>query len=223
MPEAFFADCGGPFDLTPAHTISSLELQPTSGAEVAIMAFLKSARERYVGKRLLHVGVGNSFLPTEFAADLAEYVGITISLPEIAPFEEKFAGVANAKALLLNKYNPRMYGKLHGAFDVIVDTLLKSFACCEKHFADMMEFFAGKLTRGGTLVTTETGILWRWKGNTARAYTPGAQTDPSIGKYRVLGRENLASFAERLGLILSSVNSDVDPTIADRILILTRN
>ena len=187
------------------------------------MAFLKSARERYVGKRLLHVGVGNSFLPTEFAADLAEDVGITISLPEIAPFEEKFAGVANAKALLLNKYNPRMYGKLHGAFDVIVDTLLKSFACCEKHFADMMEFFAGKLTRGGTLVTTETGILWRWKGNTARAYTPGAQTDPSIGKYRVLGRENLASFAERLGLILSSVNSDVDPTIADRILILTRN
>ena len=116
MADVFFEDCGGPFDLTPAHTISSYESQPTSGAEVAIIAFLKSEPQRYLGKRLLYVGVGNSSLPTEFVADLAQYTGITISLPEIALFEQKFAGAENAKAVLLNKYDPRMYVKLRGEF-----------------------------------------------------------------------------------------------------------
>jgi hypothetical protein len=163
MTNVFLADCGGPFDLTSDHTISSFESQPTSDAELAIIAFLKSEPQRHVGKRLLHVGVGNSFLPTELAADLAQYVGITISLPEIALFEKIFSGATNAKTLLLNKYDPRTYEKLNGKFDVIVDTLLKSYACCEKHFVQMMEFFASSLTSGGVLITTETGVQWGWK------------------------------------------------------------
>jgi hypothetical protein len=224
-PDVFFADCGGPFDLTPDHTISSFESQPTSEAEVAIIAFLKSEPRRYAGKRLLHVGVGNSSLPAELAADLARYIGITISLPEIAQFEQKFAGVENAKAVLLNKYDRRMYAKLNGEFDIIVDTLLKSFACCEKHFGQMMKFFTSKLRSGGTLITTETGVQWGWKGNTKRAYTPGAQVDPSIGRFRVLGRDNLRRLGERLGLTMNSVNvpnSKIDPAADDHILILTK-
>ncbi|HUD88796.1 MAG TPA: hypothetical protein VMR17_20300, partial [Xanthobacteraceae bacterium] len=97
MSDVFFADCGGPYDLTPDHTITSWESLPTSPAEAAVIEFLKSQPQRYVGKRLLHVGIGNSSLPTEFAADLAQYTGITISLPEIALFDKKFAGVKNAE------------------------------------------------------------------------------------------------------------------------------
>ena len=218
----FFADCGGPFDLTPDYTISAHESLPTSGAEVAVIAFLKSEPRRYVGKRLLHVGVGNSCFPIKFAADLAEYVGITISLPEIALFEERCAGIANATAILLNKYDQRMYMKIHGDFDIIVDTLLKSYSCCEKHFELMMEFFASKLRSGGMLITTETGVHWGWKGNTSRAYTPGAQIDPSIGKFRVLGLDNLGRLCERLGLSMRSVNVPIEPAVNDHIIVLTR-
>jgi hypothetical protein len=226
MAEAFLDDCGGPFDLTPDHTITSWEALPTSPAETAVMKFLKSEPQRYVGKRLLHVGVGNSSVPSEFAPELAEYVGITISLPEIALFERKFAGAQNAKVLLLNKYDPRMYPKLHGEFDIIVDTLLKSFACCEKHFMQMMEFFVSILRSGGMLLTTRAGTLRGWRGNTQVAHTPGAQVDPSIGEFRVLGLENLRCLCERLGLTMNSVkvsNSQDDPASEDCVLILTKN
>jgi hypothetical protein len=225
MSDVFFADCGGPYDLTPDHTITSWESLPTSPAEAAVIEFLKSQPQRYVGKRLLHVGIGNSSLPTEFAADLAQYTGITISLPEIALFDKKFAGVENAEVLLLNKYDPRMYTKLHGEFDIIIDTLLKSFACCEKHFRLMMEFFASILRSGGTLLTTEAGTLRGWKGNTKVAHTPGAQVDPSIGEFRILGLDNLRCLGERFGLTLNSVkisNSQADSATEDRVLILTK-
>ena len=223
VAEVFFDDCGGPFDLTPAHTITSYELQPTSGAEVAIIEFLKSEPLRIANKRLLHVGIGNSSLPAQFAADLAEYVGITISLPEIAVFEETFAGVENATAVLLNKYDPRMYSKLHGEFDLVIDTLLKSFACCERHFHQMMEFFALKLKRGGTLITTQTGVLWGWKGNSKRAYTPGAQLNPAVGEFRVLGIDNLAFLCESLGFAMASAEVPIQLAMDDRIIILTKN
>jgi hypothetical protein len=225
MPDMFFADCGGPFELTPDHMITNWEALPTSGAELAIMAFLKSQPQYCVGKRLLHVGIGNSAFPIAFAADLAEYVGITISLPEIALFEGRLAGIKNAAAVLVNKYDPRMYLKIPGDFDIIVDTLLKSYACCEKHFEQMMEFFASKLTSRGTLITTEAGVLWGWRGNTSRAFTPGAQADPSIAKFRVLGEDGLGRLGERLGLTMSSVkvpDAQVDSKVDDRILILSK-
>lgn len=74
----------------------------------------------------------------------------------------------------------------------------------------MMEFFASRLTLGGMLITTETGVLWGWKGNTKRAYTPGAQLDPAIGEFRVLGPDNLEQLCERLGLTMKSVDVPIE-------------
>jgi len=131
----------------------------------------------------------------------------------------------NTFAIILNKYDPRMYIKIDGDFDIIVDTLLKSYACCEKHFASMMEFFASRLRSGGTLITTKSGVEWGWRGNTSRAYTPGAQVDPAIAKFRVLGADGLERLGKHLGLIMDSAkvaNSQVDPAVDDRILILTK-
>lgn len=222
MPNTFLEDCGGPFDLTPDHTITSWESMPTSPAETAIIKFLKSERQRYVGKRLLHVGIGNSSLPTEFSAELAEYVGITISFPEIAQFERNLANAENARAILLNKYDPRMYSKLSGTFEIIIDTLLKSFSCCEKHFEKMMEFFVSKLSVEGMLLTTEAGLRWGWRGNTKVAHTPGAQTDPSIGQFRTLGFEELGYLCERLNLSASFTDVAVDPGINDCVVSLVK-
>jgi hypothetical protein len=89
----------------------------------------------------------------------------------------------------------------------------------------MMQFFAGKLRSGGTLITTEKGVMWGWRGNTQRAYTPGAQTDPAIAPHRILGHEGLERLSQRLGLTISSVEVP-DPWVAskvkDRILVLTK-
>ena len=218
------ADCGGPYDLTPEHTISCYETQPTSEAELAIMIFLKSEPRRYAGTRLLHVGVGNCSFALEFGASLKEYVGITISLPEMELFEQKLSHFENVKAFLLNKYDPRSYGLLDGQFDIIVDTLLKSVACCDKHFDQMMMFFASKLPIGGMLITTETGLQWGWKGNTKRAYIPGAQLDPSVGKFRVLMRDGLKRIGEPLGLRLTAVTipGSLIGGADDDVLILTK-
>jgi hypothetical protein len=125
-PSLFPSDCGGPFDLKPENTITSWESLPTSPAEVAVFDFLRSEQLQWRQKRLLHVGMGNSSLAETFAAGLAEYVGITISLPEIERFKSKLANAGNAHVIFLNKYDARMYPKIRGDFDVIVDTSLKS-------------------------------------------------------------------------------------------------
>lgn len=223
--ERAFADCGGPFDLTPAHTITNWESEPTSGAELAIMMRLKANRRSYAGKRMLHVGVGNCSLPLAFAPRLAHYVGVTISQPELQLFERRCANLSNARAFMFNKYDPRAYPSLSGEFDIIIDTLLKSYACCEKHFLDMMGFYAAKLSVGGVLLTTETGVMFGWSGTTQRAFTPGAQTDPGLRRFRVLGVDGLERLAEQLNL---EVTSAIAPPryfvvpVSDRILFLTK-
>ncbi len=226
MAEDFFLDCGGPYDLTSEHTITSWESQPTSGAEAAIIALLESQPQRYVGKRLLHIGIGNSSLFVTFAAGLAGYVGITISHPEIELFRKTCGKSGKATAILMNKYDPRMYPLIEGHFDIIVDTMLKSYACCEKHFLDMMRFLASILNKGGTLMTTESGVRWGWRGNTARSYTPGAQLDPAIARFRVLDRERLQSLGAELGLTMSCARVAYphgDRALDDDVLILTKD
>ena len=219
MPGRFLADCGGPFDLTAQHTITCWDSQPTTPQELAITAFMKAEPQRFSGKHLLHVGIGNCHLPTELAAGLAGYVGITISRPEIDLFEHNFAGVKHARVLLLNKYDPRMYAALTGQFDIVVDINLRGYACCEKHFRDMMTFFYAKLKRGGTLVTTERGAAWGWSGNTNRAYTPGMQLDPSIAKLRALPRDEIGELALHFGLAISEA---YHPATDEHILLLRK-
>jgi len=51
------------------------------------MAFLKAEPQRYVGKRLLHVGSA-TLSADEFAADLAQYVGIRSAFRNRAVREE---------------------------------------------------------------------------------------------------------------------------------------
>jgi hypothetical protein len=225
MPEGLLADCGGPYEPAPEHTLTCWENQPTSPAETAIMTFLAAEPERYRGKRLLHIGVGNSALPIALAADLAGYVGVTISLPEIERFKSLLGAQPGASVLFANKYDVAALETIEGDFDVIVDTLLKSMACCEKHFMDMMDFLAFRLRSGGALITTRNGVLFGWLGNTQMAHTPGAQTDPAIARFRVLGVEGLASLGAQLGMTLQAhevPTSPGAPPSADQILILTK-
>jgi hypothetical protein len=221
-----FADCGGPYDLTPETTLSCWEAEPTSGADLAVLAYLQSRRGRYAGKRLLHVGVGNCSAPLALTPWLGEYVGLTISQPELALFNERCGHLDNASALLMNKYDDRSYGALDGCFDVVFDTLLKSYACCDKHFQAMMEFFVSRLCDGGVIVTSERGVLFGAQPRETLAFTPGAARDPAFREMRVLGMDGLATLCERLGLTISDappLRTRLLRRMIDRPLILTKS
>jgi hypothetical protein len=222
MSLSLISDCGGPYDLTSEHTITCWEDMPTSPAESAIISYLVENTDLVAGKRLLHVGIGNSELPRALIDFLSSYVGITISAPEVDRFKRMFDARSNMVGLLINKYDQRDYPKIDGKFDLIVDTLLKSVACCEKHFDEMMRFFAGRLTPCGKIVTTENGVQFGWTGDRSRAYTPGAQIDPAVASARVLGRSQLEDVCRKYGLLTSVEETRRVGDRSDTILTLTR-
>ena len=197
--------CGGPFDLTSAHTISCYELQPTTLAEMAIISYLSHQPDLYANKSILHVGIGNGSMYSALHAHLAAYVGLTISLPEKHEFQVRFTHAQNATVLLANKHDPRVYPTIPGRFDLIVDVNLKSYACCEAHFQSMMRFYVERLRSGGQIITAETGLVFGWPGNTQRAFTPGADPNPEAAQHRALGVGGLRRLAEEYGMLLNSV------------------
>lgn len=219
---SFSADCGGPYDLEPEHTITCWEDMPTSPAESVIIDYLTANPALYRGKRLLHVGIGNSALPLALKDLVAAYVGLTISEPELNRFNRTLGTHQNMTGLLINKYDPRGYPRIEGEFEVIVDTLLKSVACCEKHFHEMMRFFARRLRAGGKIITTRNGVHFGWPGNTVRAYTPGAQLDPALGSARVLGLTGLEATGRKYGLTLTDEGARQVGEKSDIILTLTK-
>ena len=200
MSQPLYKDCGGPYDLTPEHSITCWEAQPLSPAEATLLQYLLSNLSLVSGKRLFHIGIGNCQLPAGLRDLVREYVGITISQPELDLFNRSLANDRKMVGLLMNKYDHRQFPLITGQFDIILDTLLKSVTCCEKHFAEMMEFFASKLAPGGIILSTKNGINFGWTGTTERAFTPGSQSDPAVRESRVLGEAGLQTLADKLGL-----------------------
>lgn len=200
-----FRDCGGPYDLSPEHSTSSWESKETTCAEQAVIRYLVEEPSRYREKTLLHVGIGNGGLFEAIGRELKAYTGITISRPELDCFRRQFPDSKNARTALVNKHDERFFGSMGGDFDIIVDVNLKSFACCEKHFRATMSYFARALTCGGKLVTAQSGLDFGWAGNTAVAYTPGADTRPFMSHHRALRIEGLRRLAADLNLKADSV------------------
>jgi hypothetical protein len=190
-----FADCGGPFDLAPGQTMPSWDSMPTTLAEMAVIAYLEQRPEQYVGKSLLHVGIGNSSLFATLGRKLEKFVGLTISLPEQQFFQQRFADANATKIILANKHDPRAYSQIDKELDLIVDVNLKSFACCEKHFDQLMALYAQRLARGVVIITALSGIVFGWGGKTRAAHTPGACLDPSDRDNRILGKSGLVQIS----------------------------
>lgn len=192
--------------MAPVQTMPSWESMPTTDAETAVIAYLGPRPPRCVGMSLLHVGIGNSSLFATHGSDLERFVGITVSLSEQLFHNSKFANAKHAKIVLANKHDPRSYSQIEGKFDFIVDVNLKSFACCESHFDQLMALYADRLESSGAIITAESGVLFGWGGNTNVAHTPGASLDPSAREQRILGISGLKQLSTRYGLELSSIS-----------------
>jgi hypothetical protein len=79
---------------------------------------------------------------------------------------------------------------------------LKSFACCEQHFQDMMAMYVDRLEPGAAIITTSTGLSFGWSPPKRIAYTPGASADETARRWRILGEQGLQQLGERYGLAL---------------------
>lgn len=124
--------------------------------EFEIINFLEKSYDLR-SKSILHIGIGNSFFAKKFFKN--QIFGITISQKEIDLAYS--LRLSNYKVLLCDKYSLNFKEKLNNiSFDLIVDTNLKSYSCCQDSFNFYMENLFYKLKKNGTLITSKNGMNW---------------------------------------------------------------
>ena len=124
--------------------------------EFEIINFLEKSYD-LKAKSILHIGIGNSFFAKKFFKN--QIFGITISQKEIDLAYS--LRLSNYKVFLCDKYSLNFKEKLNNiSFDLIVDTNLKSYSCCQDSFNFYMENLFNNLKKNGTLITSKNGMNW---------------------------------------------------------------
>ena len=125
--------------------------------ELDIIKFLDSKKDTKF-KSVLHVGIGNSYFAKKFASRF-NITGITISQKEIT--KGKALNLKNYQAYLIDKYSTQFKDFLDkNTFDLIIDTNLKSYACCQVTFEFMISNIFQSINPNGMLITSINGMKW---------------------------------------------------------------
>lgn len=179
----------------------------TSVDQVRVEAWLD--RFPLAGKRILHVGIGNSSLARKFAPRAKEVVGVSIDPPELARARE--LGLANYRAVERNKYAD-LGADLAGPFDFIVDNNITSACCCLMHLLALLQAYGERLAPGGQLLTDREGLGW----------IPHA---PGLNPRWRFSADDLAAIGELAGLVTEPIGQHLvvlshgaraAPTVASR-------
>jgi hypothetical protein len=109
------------------------------------------------GLSILHVGIGNSQFAARFSLRARRIVGFTLSRLEAQQGER--LGLPNYRPVVCNKYRRDAFKHLD-RFDIVVDNNPSTFACCRRHFIDMMSSYARLIEPTGMLVTDRVGLGW---------------------------------------------------------------
>ena len=126
-----------------------------SPVQLSVNNYLRSSQRFYKGKKILHIGIGNSSIFKDFNDVFQQIDGITNSQQELEAgkqLSDKY------RVYLLNKYNLEEFGKMDNDYDVIVDVSLKSYACCNEHWLGFMKEVINKLKVGGRLLSHTGGF-----------------------------------------------------------------
>ena len=119
----------------------------------------KILQDKYlIHKKILHIGIGNSKLARSLDSSNEVY-GITISNSEIDYGNS--LKLKNYKIFFCDKYSfniKNIFNKIK--FDLIIDTNLKSYSCCQNAFDFMMENLFNYLNYGGKIITSVNGMKW---------------------------------------------------------------
>ena len=109
-------------------------------------------------KRVLHIGVGNSYLANEFK-ESKKIIGLTISQKEIINANK--LNINNYEVFLCDKYSidfKNLFKDYY--FDFIIDINLKSYSCCKTSFYYMFNNFVELLNKEGRIITSMNGMNW---------------------------------------------------------------
>jgi hypothetical protein len=111
------------------------------------------------GKRLLHVGIGNSSFASRFAHSVERIDGVTVSQAEY----ELAQGlkIPNYVVHVRDKYQPGLARHLDSTYDIIIDNNIGSFACCAGHVRSMLGEFSSLLRQNGCVLTDQNGMDWK--------------------------------------------------------------
>ena len=85
---------------------------------------------------ILHIGIGNSLFASEIK-HFNEIIGISISQNEID--KSSLMHIPNYHSIFLNKYQKNAFDIFdQKKFDLIIDINIKSFACCDNAFDNLL-------------------------------------------------------------------------------------
>ena len=132
--------------------------KPTTD-EIEIVNFLNknTTNKTY---NVLHVGIGNSYVASTLN-DNFDIDGISISSNEIE----------YANSLKLKNYN--VFNILNSnKYDLIIDVNLKSFACCNQAFENLMHSYVSLLKNPGKIFTGKKGMNWSRIVKPVLSFTP---------------------------------------------------
>lgn len=130
---------------------------PPTDDQIAINRWLTHAP--LAGKRILHVGAGNSSLASLLADKVGAIVAVTVSVDELR--HAQMLDLPFYTPLLMNKHGEAFANAFDaGSFDYIVDNNLSSFACCQKHFERYFAAIAEALAEDGVILTHWLGMRW---------------------------------------------------------------
>ncbi len=154
MKFGYICDCYKP-ELK--YNYSYWENKKTTTDELDIINYLETKNNIY-NKKILHIGIGNSYLCNRLPSSNKIY-GISISNNEIINAQN--INKKNYIVYYCDKYSKNfnlIFKEL--SFDLIIDTNLKSYSCCEKSFKFMFENYINKLNKNGILITSRKGMSW---------------------------------------------------------------
>ena len=108
------------------------------------------------GRRILHVGVGNSGFARRFGTRVALIDGLTVSETEKNMADS--LQIPNYTVHLLSKYGREFLHVIDNRYDYVVDNNLASFACCKYHFYRMLDNYLWCMQPGGRILTDQQGM-----------------------------------------------------------------
>ena len=111
-----------------------------------------------LNKNILHIGIGNSELAQK-VDNSNKIFGISLSNNEID--YAKSLNLKNYRAVFCDKYSLKFKEIFKNTkFNLIIDTNLKSYSCCQNAFDYMMENLFYYLKPGGKIITSINGMAW---------------------------------------------------------------